>query len=238
MRRATVGDFQSSNNQLPHESVNAAPRIAALFAEGAVAYQTRDIFTAESLLPGEQEYLLKAVAKRIHEFAGGRACARAGLSRLGFGPIALPMGADRAPLWPAGATGSITHTDGFCAAVVASRARIRALGLDAEPENSVKPDLWRRICTAQELAMLQQQDPRTALGTATLIFSAKEAFYKCQHALTGQWLGFSDISIAIESGRFTVQPTQSLQIASQCPGPWHGRYLHEAGLVITAVCIV
>jgi 4'-phosphopantetheinyl transferase EntD len=223
---------------MPHESVNAAPRIAALFAEGAVAYQTRDLFSADSLLPEEQAYLLKAVAKRIHEFAGGRACARAGLSRLGFGPVALPMGADRVPRWPAGSTGSITHTDGFCAAAVATCAQIRALGLDAEPEYSVKPDLWRRICTAQELAMLQEQDERTALGSATLIFSAKEAFYKCQHALTGQWVGFSDISITIESDHFTVRPTRSLQIASQRPEPWQGRYLHEAGLVITGLCIV
>jgi 4'-phosphopantetheinyl transferase EntD len=228
----------SSNNQMPHESVNAAPRIASLFADGAVAYQTRAMFSVDSLPPAEREYLIKAVPKRIHEFAGGRACARAGLSQLGFGPVALPMGADRAPLWPAGTTGSITHTDGFCAAVVATCAHIRALGLDAEPQDSVKPDLWRRICTAQELLTLQEQDERTALGVATLIFSAKEAFYKCQHALTGQWLGFTDISIRIESDHFTVHPTQSLQIANQSPGPWRGRYLREAGLVITGLCIV
>jgi 4'-phosphopantetheinyl transferase EntD len=223
---------------MPHESVNAAPSIAALFADGAVAYQTRDIFPADSLLPEEQGYLLKAAPKRIHEFAGGRACARAALAQLGFGRVALPMGADRVPRWPTGSTGSITHTDGFCAAVVASRADIRSLGVDAERENSVKPDLWRRICTAAELAQLQEQDERTALGAATLIFSAKEAFYKCQHALTGQWLGFSDISIAIESDRFTVRSTETLQIASHSPGPWHGRYLFQAGLVITGLCIV
>ncbi len=223
---------------MPHESVNAAPTIAALFADGAVAYQTRDIFSADSLPPEEQEYLSKAVAKRIHEFAGGRACARAGLSQLGFAPVALPMGADRAPRWPAGTTGSITHTDGFCAAVVAPCARIRALGLDAEPENSVGPHLWHRICTAQELAALREQDEPGAQATATLIFCAKEAFYKCQHALTGQWLGFTDLSITVESEHFTVRPTQPLQIALHSPGPWRGRYLREAGLVITGVCII
>ncbi len=223
---------------MPHQSVNAAPAIAALFADGAVAYQTWDIFTADSLLPEEQGYLLKAVPKRIHEFAGGRACARAALSQLGFGRVALPMGADRVPRWPAGSTGSITHTDGFCAAVVANSAQIRALGLDAERENCVKPNLWHRICTAAELAGLQEQDARTALGAATLIFSAKEAFYKCQHALTRQWLGFRDISIAIEPDGFTVRSTESLQVAAHSPGPWHGRYLFEAGLVITGLCIV
>jgi 4'-phosphopantetheinyl transferase EntD len=218
--------------------VNAAPRIAGLFAPGAVAYQTQDTISADMLLPEEQLSLVRAVPKRIQEFAAGRACARAALSQLGYSAVALPAGADRAPRWPGGATGSITHTDGFCAAVVAATAQIRALGLDVEPQDSVKPHLWRRICSAEELALLKTQDANDALVAATLIFSAKEAFYKCQHTLTGQWLGFTDISVSIEVGRFSVRPTRSLQIAEQHPGPWHGRYLHEEGRVITGLCIV
>jgi 4'-phosphopantetheinyl transferase EntD len=218
--------------------VNAAPRIAALFAPGAVAYQTQDMISADALLPEEQVSLLRAVPKRIQEFAAGRACARAALSQLGYGVVALPAGTDRAPRWPAGATGSITHTDGFCAAVVAATAQIRALGLDTEPQDSVKPHLWRRICSPEELAILKTQDATDAVVAATLIFSAKEAFYKCQHTLTGQWLGFTDISVSIEPDRFSVRPTRSLQIAEQHPGPWQGRYLHEQGRVITGLCIV
>jgi 4'-phosphopantetheinyl transferase EntD len=219
-------------------SVNAAPDIADLFAEGAVAYQTRDQIPATTLLPEEQHFLARAVPKRVHEFAAGRACARAALAQLGYQGVALPMGADRAPKWPPGTTGSITHTDGFCAAVAATTATIRALGLDAEPADSVKAHLWRHICSPEELARLQSQDAPAATAAATLIFSAKEAFYKCQHFLTGQWLGFSDLSISIETDGFIVQPTRPLQIAQQIPAPWRGRYVHQAGLVMTAVCIV
>jgi 4'-phosphopantetheinyl transferase EntD len=218
--------------------VNAAPLIAALFAEGAVAYQTRATHAADTLLGAEREAVGRAVAKRVHEFAGGRACARAALSQLGLGAIELPVGTDRAPRWPLGVAGSITHTHGFCAAVVARTAQIRALGLDAEPADSVKPHLWPRICTAEELALLQSQDESSALGTATLMFSAKEAFYKCQHALTAQWLGFSDLRVSIAPDHFKIWPTRSLQIAEQCPGPWRGRYLREQGLMVTGVCIV
>jgi 4'-phosphopantetheinyl transferase EntD len=223
---------------MPPQSVTAAPRIAALFATGAVAYQTRDTISADALLPEEQQFLIRAAPKRIHEFAAGRACARAALSKLGYAAVALPMSADRAPLWPPAATGSITHTDRFCAAVVAPTRQIRALGLDAEPAQSVKPHLWRRICTPQELAMLQAQDEESALAAATLIFSAKEAFYKCQYTLTREWLGFADISVTIEADHFTVQATRSLQIAAQSAAPWHGQYRHEAGLLITGLCIV
>ncbi|HEV2700917.1 MAG TPA: 4'-phosphopantetheinyl transferase superfamily protein [Steroidobacteraceae bacterium] len=203
-----------------------------------MAYQTHDTLSADALLPEERESLQRAVPKRVHEFAAGRACARAALVQMGYGAVALPPGADRAPRWPEGATGSITHTDGFCAAVVARTVQIRALGLDAEPEDSVKPHLWRRICTPEELANLQAQNEAAALLTATLLFSAKEAFYKCQHTLTGQWLGFTDISIDFEAERFSVRATRSLQIAQHHPGPWHGRYLREQGLLITGFCIV
>jgi 4'-phosphopantetheinyl transferase EntD len=225
-------------NQTAPRSVNAAPSIAALFAPGAVAYQTQDTISADALLPEEQGLLLRAVPKRIQEFAAGRACARAALVQLGYGAVALPAGADRAPCWPAGATGSITHTDGFCAAVVAATAQIRALGVDVEPQDSVKPHLWRRICSPEELATLQAQDATDAIAAATLIFCAKEAFYKCQHTLTGQWLGFTDISVSIEPDRFSVRPTRSLQIAEQHPRPWQGRYLHEQGRVLTGLCII
>ena len=158
------------------ESVNAAPRIAALFAAGAVAFETRDRFSADTLPPEEQPFLVAPFQKRVTSSRAGRACARAALAQLGFGGAALPVGPERAPVWPAGATGSITHTDGFCAAVVAATSDISALGLDVEVIDSVKPHLWRRICSPEELATLQSSDPAAAIAAATLIFSAKERF--------------------------------------------------------------
>jgi 4'-phosphopantetheinyl transferase EntD len=220
------------------ESVNAAPGIAALFAAGAVAFETRDRLAAGTLLPEEQLFLARAVPKRVHEFAGGRACARAALAQLGFSGAALPVGPERAPVWPPGATGSITHTDGFCAAVVAATTDIRALGLDVEGVDSVKPHLWRRICNPEELATLQSCDLEAAIAAATLIFSAKEAFYKCQHFLTGQWLGFSDVTVTVEDAGFSVRPARTLEISQRSAGPWRGRYRRESGLVMTGVCIV
>ena len=219
-------------------SVNAAPRIAALFAAGAVAFETREPLAASTLLPEEQQFVARASPKRVHEFAAGRACARAALAQLGVTGVALPVGADRAPQWPAGTSGSITHTDGFCAAVAAATVDIRALGLDAEVFDSVKPHLWRRICAPEELAALQSADAAGAIAAATLIFSAKEAFYKCQHFLTGQWLGFSDVTISVDADRFTVHPTRPLAISRHSPGPWPGRYLRDSGRVLTGICIV
>jgi 4'-phosphopantetheinyl transferase EntD len=220
------------------QSIVAAPQVAALFAHGVIAYQTREAISADTLLPQERETLQRAVPKRIHEFAAGRACARTALSKLGYPAAPLLMCANRTPIWPTGATGSITHTEDYCAAVVASRHQLRALGLDAEPAGRVKPELWHRICTPEELAILQGQDAAAAMAAATVLFSAKEAFYKCQYMLTGEWLGFMDIRVSLHADRFTVQPMRSLQIATQIAGPWEGRYLQEAGFVITGLCIV
>ncbi len=85
---------------------------------------------------------------------------------------------------------------------------------------------------------LQSAPPPVGIAAATVIFSAKEAFYKCQHFLTGEWLGFCDVAITVEADGFTVRPTRTLEISRHIPGPWQGRYLREPGLVMTGVCIV
>src|SRR5215469_17508082 len=56
--------------------------------------------------------------ERIEQFAAGRLCARRALEALGIAGFSLLTAPDRRPLWPAGVTGSITHTAGYAAAVV------------------------------------------------------------------------------------------------------------------------
>ena len=85
------------------------------------------------LLPEEECAVASAVEKRRREFAAGRACARNALAKLGMPEVAIPRGAHGEPVWPAGAVGSITHCDGFCACAVARRELIWSVGIDAEP---------------------------------------------------------------------------------------------------------
>ena len=80
--------------------------------------------------------------KRIQEFAAGRLCARRALGEFGRRGFPIPVARDRQPFWPAGVVGSITHTAGLCAAVVAERSRLAALGVDTELGGAVKPELW------------------------------------------------------------------------------------------------
>jgi 4'-phosphopantetheinyl transferase EntD len=137
----------------------------------------------------------RAVTKRVGEFAAGRLCARSALARFGIERFVLRPAADRQPVWPERILGSITHTAGFCAAVVGERARFAALGLDTEIAGSVRAELWPSIATAAEIGWIESLSPAARASAATLVFSAKEAFYKCQYPHTQERLSFHDVEV-------------------------------------------
>ena len=122
--------------------------LSELFPTGALTAELRGTGDPAALYPDEARYLQKAVRKRAEEYAAGRLCARLLLREFGIRDFAIEVGAHRQPLWPEDFAGSITHTTGFCAAVVARKKCLRSVGIDAEIAGSVKTTLWRGICTA------------------------------------------------------------------------------------------
>jgi 4'-phosphopantetheinyl transferase EntD len=155
---------------------------------------------AEPLWPGELSAAGMMSAKRLREFSAGRHCAREALVRLGHAPVALPVGPGRAPVWPTGIIGSISHTAEIAVAVVARQAQLRSLGIDVESADPLEPGLLELVCRNEERAALATSglDPR--LG-AKLVFCAKESVYKCLWPLTGVFLEFHDIGINIDQNR-------------------------------------
>lgn len=161
-----------------------------------------------------------AVPARLREFAAGRAAVARALAALGLPPLAVPMGADRAPLWPAGVTGSITHTATACLAAVAPAAQLAGLGLDLEPDRPLPPDLWDSVLTPAERAALPADDPG---GRALTLFCAKEAAYKAQYPLTRTLIDFHTLQIAPDDARFTARltrPVPPLAAGRALPGAW------------------
>jgi 4'-phosphopantetheinyl transferase EntD len=139
-------------------------------------------------------------------------------------------------------TGSITHTSGFCAAVLAPKTQLRAVGIDTEIAGGVKPELWRGICTPEETAWLRSLPQIRQLAAATVIFSAKEAFYKCQFALTGEWLGFHDASVQLpdwsdERGVFTISATRRIGLDAIAALPLQGRYLMHEQFITSGIAL-
>ena len=77
--------------------------------------------------------LQHAVSRRITSFLAGRLCATRALEAAGCRPCtSVATQPDGAPEWPRGYVGSITHTDHFAAAVIASRTDRRGVGIDSE----------------------------------------------------------------------------------------------------------
>jgi len=204
-------------------------RIQSLFPAGVVATEMRQPGEVALLLPEEAACLGRAVAKRRQEFAAGRQCARRALREFGVVDFPLRVGADREPLWPQGFVGSITHTAGICAAVVASQQRLRALGVDVEVVGDVGAELWPSICVAAETDWLASLPELERAPAVTLIFAAKEAFYKAQFPLVRERLHFHDVGIdmpvwSVSRGSFLVRPLRPIRVSEFVALPLRGEY--------------
>lgn len=186
------------------------------------------------LYPEEAALMTRAVEKRRKEFCAGRVLAREALESLGFASAPLLRGEDRAPIWPSGAVGSITHTRGHCAAVAARSGRIRAVGIDVEQATSLKQGVYEAITTEHERQELEGDD---ALRLGKIIFSAKECAYKAQYALTQKYLPFSAMSVAIDAGG-TWRATFNVPSGDFRPGDViDGRFSYVGAFVATATVL-
>src|SRR5271156_5942036 len=141
-----------------------------LFPAEVVGAELSEPGDPQQLLPEEAAHLGRAVPKRVQEFAAGRLCARRALAEFGMPDFPVRVAEDRQPIWPDSLVGSITHTAGFCAAVVAERRHIQALGLDSEVTGDVKVEIWSHICLPGEIAWLRSLPTSQQAAAATLIF--------------------------------------------------------------------
>ena len=155
-----------------------------------------------ALWPGEE--LPNAVPSRLAEFAAGRAAARAAMVAAGLAPAAVPVGSDRAPIWPSGVVGSISHCTGAQMAISAKSTYFQGLGLDLEPEIPIPAELWSSVLRPEELRPLQPSSKQDGLQ-ALRIFAAKEAAYKAQYPTSRQLFDFQTLSVRTIDDHFTAR---------------------------------
>jgi 4'-phosphopantetheinyl transferase EntD len=215
--------------------------LSELFPPGALVAELREPGDPAALLPDERQYHRAAVQKRLQEFAAGRVCAHRLLAEFGIVDFPVRVAADRQPLWPDALVGSITHTSGFCAAVVATKESFSAVGIDSEIAGSVKAELWRRICTPSETAWLRSLPEGEQTTAATLIFTAKEAFYKCQYPLVREHLDFHDATVepawGTARGEFRIHANRSIALARHVSLPLQGGYLFHEEFITTGIAV-
>lgn len=195
-------------------------------------------FLPEVVDPREAVAVRGAVARRVTEFHAGRAAARAAMTQLSLPHGSVLMGQNRAPVWPDGITGSISHSKTACVAVVGLSSQWAGIGVDLEEATMLDPLLITEVCSKAERIWLGQQPAEERGVMAKLIFSAKEASYKAQFPVTGQLFGFEVLELTIdrETSRFEAC-FRSAQGPIAAGEILRGSYAHAAGLLVTGVAI-
>jgi 4'-phosphopantetheinyl transferase EntD len=189
--------------------------IAQLFPEGVHTVTTTDEGEVPPLLPEEAACVQRAVEKRRREFAAGRACARKALEHFGICNYPILVAPNRAPVWPPGVVASITHCDAFVGVAMARQGRICGIGVDAERARPLAPDLVELICSAREQEWIRAVAPPAYTSWPKLLFSAKEATYKCLACYSESPLCFHDVEITPQprEGRLAVRILGAARVA-------------------------
>lgn len=168
----------------------------------------------EALTPISEDIMLFSSMgeKRRKEFLTGRELVQQAFAKLHYPQQDLAVGENSEPLWPDGVTGSITHHKGHVWVVVSTRPML--IGIDLEATSRLKQPVWPKILTPKELNWIHALPPLEQLPCATLIFSAKEAYFKMQFPKTQEKLGFLEGYIEVTQ----IHPT--LLEGKACYGEW------------------
>lgn len=178
------------------------------------------------LAPVERAAIADAVPSRRTEFITGRWLARRALTQLGLQVEAIAVGADRAPVWPRGVVGSITHTRRLCAVAVARGDRFAAIGLDAEPVEALSPQVLDEVTRPSERQWLVTLPEAERGETARLVFAIKECVYKTQYPIARRFLDFADVELTTPIGEGTW--TASI-LRPDAPTQLSGRWARAQG---------
>jgi 4'-phosphopantetheinyl transferase EntD len=252
------------NQQVPGPSaVRLSEALGALFPSGVAAAElTDDWFSPCSSEEVESEALEQARllltdpewqsiahcrVARIRDYTAGRLCAHRALAAMGVAHFSVLSAPDRRALWPAGLSGSITHTSGYAAAAVGLQSEVGSLGLDTERIEDVDEKLWPDVCTAAELRQLNDWPRAARAQAAALCFVAKEAFYKAQFALCAEPLEFDAVWVELPrapagSGVFHMHPLRDLRLqrtasGAQAKQAWSGRFRRHGAYVSAGIAL-
>jgi len=189
--------------------------ISTLFSEGVLTRCDHRDSWLDELTPVEKAQIGDVCEKRYTEFAAGRSQSRQLIAVLTGVAETLPIGEYRQPIWPKGIIGSISHSDDYCAVAVTRRAIVTGVGIDVEPFEPLDPEVADVVLTKSEHAAisaldvqavsqgqaLADQAANSSLAGAKahkLIFSIKEAIYKCCYPQVRAFIDFKQCEVILD----------------------------------------
>lgn len=166
------------------------------------------------------QLLKRAVNKRKAEFFAGRICAVSALDKLDVRKKIIAVGNDRQPIFPSGFYGTITHTDKHAMAAVVSSKFSSGIGIDREPimTSDIAKDIEKQVLVAGDYPSIEKMavlPDITFSCLVTLVYSAKESFYKAAYRQVNHFFDFDAVeinSIDWVAKRFQLKIRQSLSI--------------------------
>jgi 4'-phosphopantetheinyl transferase EntD len=214
------------------------PAVAAIrrLVPDGVVVEGGDLDRADEDLLLEEELLLgNVVPARRREFRAGRIYARQALQALGIPAGIIPVGPDRAPVWPAGIVGSISHTRTLCAVAVGLAADCLGIGIDIEEDSPLSHELAKLVSHPSELQDRQAIERQLGHDLPKLLFVIKEAFYKMHFPLHRHFLTFQDVRVELDlekcSAKAIIVPSARLATAGKdC---FEGRFGGNYGMLFS-----
>lgn len=153
-------------------------------------------------------HIRNSVAKRQAEFIAGRLCAQAILAAYGLEQHTVGIGSQREPLWPPGFVGSITHNGHYAAAIACPAATLLGVGIDIESviQGEARQAMVDLVVSRAEADLLRAAAGELSFDCLlTLVFSAKESFFKAAFAQVRAFVDFDAVNVeAIDAARRVI----------------------------------
>ncbi|NRA85943.1 MAG: 4'-phosphopantetheinyl transferase superfamily protein [Rhizobiales bacterium] len=160
------------------------------------------------------------VFKRRAEFLAGRIVAKIALEHFGILDWQLSVGHDRAPIWPSGLSGSISHSNGRCCCLALAAGVPEAVcGVDIEkvPDDQTVEAILSRCLTRFEQEWIRDQTDFDTKSLIILIFSAKETIFKAYSSVVGEMFGFDCVEVKKRGSGTTLIFASTKTLGSTLP---------------------
>jgi len=165
--------------------------------------------------------LHRAVVKRKAEYVAGRYLAKLCLAELGIDSTVVTISQQRAPKWPEGVMGSISHSNTKAICVIQQQHNSwQGLGIDIEQRltDTTAQSIKNTITNETEQALIQVYCSDFSEGL-TVIFSAKESLFKALYPQVNAYFDFLDAEVTAMVGdaiTLTLNKDLTPRLSSGC----------------------
>jgi len=184
--------------------------------------------------------LKNAVVTRKAEYLAGRICSQKALAILNIKGFNVLSDSNRCSLWPDGIKGSITHSRYNAMAAITQEKSIFSVGIDLEPivKTEVMLNIKDQISSYHEMKLITSFYPDEI--AFTLLFSAKESFFKAAYPSIKKYFNFDTIELidfSIEKNILAFSMQKDLNDFFKKDNLYYAKFRVKNNYVVTHIII-